>query len=419
MTGIESEFRTQLDQAEASVKEARRRAETTERLERARANNPIISAGDLHVREARTYDPRNVERSFFADLWAAQKTGSQDAHQRLQRNNQEVAEARGWSHGGEARASITTSDFYAPIWLADEFVTTQRARQVYAALVAQLDLPPYGETVTIPAYTGPTDAANAQAGDNASLQSSAGSTSQLTGPVTLYAGFCDVSRQWLERGAPGADKVIFGDISRDIARKTEIACLNGSGSNQPKGVLQESGVPSVTVSGQTAAQVLLKLADLMQRIEVAVGEPADFILMHSRRFAWLASLLDSQNRPLIVPAGQGPYNAFGTVSLQTAEDGLALSPDTKPAGYMAGIPIYTSPSLPTTNGSGTNEDPVVVGVAHLAARWRDPAGIRSFSFEGVASATASIRLQALTYGAYLTRYPLAFGVIKGLTTPSF
>jgi HK97 family phage major capsid protein len=228
-----------------------------------------------------------------------------------------------------------------------------------------------------------------------------------------------VARQWLERGAPGADVVIHGDISRDIARKIEVACLNGSGTNQPKGVLQESSVPAVTVTGQTAAQVLLKLADLMQRIEVAVGEPADFVLMHSRRFAWLASLLDSNQRPLIVPAGQGPYNAFGTVSLQKPDDGLSISPDLAPAGYMAGLPIYTSPSLPVGNGTGTNEDWLVVGASRLAARWADPAGIRSFTFDAVASSTNSIRLMALTYGAFITRYPAAFGVIKGMTTPSF
>jgi len=184
-------------------------------------------------------------------------------------------------------------------------------------------------------------------------------------------------------------------------------------------ILNEGSVPVVTVSGQTAAQVLLKLADIMQRVEVAVGEPANFILMHSRRFSWLASLLDSQNRPLIVPVGQGPYNAFGTMTVQQRDDDLTIEPDLRPSGYMAGLPIYTSPSLPTTGGAGTNEDWLIVGCSYLAARWSDDQGMRSFTFEEVASANLSIRLQALTYGAFKTRYPSAFGVIKGLTTPVF
>jgi HK97 family phage major capsid protein len=416
---IENEARAQLDAAESEVKEARRRLESAQKLTRARASMPgLIPAGDLWVREPHTYDPRNPEGpSFFADLYAAQRTGSTTATERLQRNNREFQAAHGIQ--GESRASITTADFYPPVFLSNQYVTTHRARMVFAGLVQQLDLPPYGETVTIPAYTGPTDAANPQAGDNANVQTAAGSTTQLTAPITTYAGYCDVARQWVERGAPGADEVIFGDISRDIARKIEVACLNGSGTNQPLGIFGEGSVPAVTVTGQTAAQVLLKVADLAQRIEVAVGEPADFILMHSRRFAWLASLLDSSGRPLIVPAGQGPYNAFGTVSHQQRDDDLSLAPDLRPSGYFLGIPIYTSPSIQTNNGSGTNEDWMIVGCSYLAARWSDPQGIRSFTFESVASATASIRLQALTYGAFKVRYPTGFGFVKGMTSPSF
>jgi hypothetical protein len=86
---------------------------------------------------------------------------------------------------------------------------------------------------------------------------------------------------------------------------------------------------------------------------------------------------------------------------------------------MAGLPIYTSPSIPVANGSGTNEDWILTGVRDLAVRWSDPQGIRSFVFEGVPSATASIRCQALTYSAYIHRVPTAFGVVKGMTTPTF
>lgn len=415
---IENEYRVQLDAAESAVREARKHVESAQKLTRARAaSSSLIPAGSLTVSEPHTYDPRDPEGpSFFADLYAAQRTGSTTALERLQRNNREFAAANGVR---ESRATISTSDFYPPVFLSNQYVTSHRARMVFAGLVQQLDLPPYGETVTIPSYTGPTDAAEPQSGDNSNVQTASGTTTQLTAPITTYAGFCDCSRQWLERGAPGADEVIFSDIARDISRKVEVACLNGSGTNQPLGILQESGVPSVTVSGQTAAQVLLKVADVAQRVEVAVGEPVNFIVMHSRRFAWLASLLDSQNRPLIVPVGAGPYNAFGTVSNVQRDDDLSIAPDLRPSGYFQGIPVYTSPSIPTTNGAGTNEDWLIVGASYMAARWADPQGIRSFTFESVVSSTASIRLQALTYGAFKTRYPSAFGTVRGLTTPSF
>jgi HK97 family phage major capsid protein len=414
---IESESRVRLDEVEARLEAARSQVEKFERIAEARkASAHLIPAGDLVVREPRTYNADDPEGpSFFADLFRAQRVGDQGALERLQRNNREVAEAR----GVEGRAVLTTSDFYPPVWADKAYVVTMRPRLVYAGLVQQLPLPPYGETVTIPKYTGPQDAANFQAGDNAAVETAPGSTSQLTAPICLAAGFVDVARQAVERALPGLDQVIFGDISRDIAHKIEVGCLTGSGTNQPLGILQNGSVPSVSVSGQTAAQLLLKLADLSQRIEVAVGEPANFVLMHPRRFGWLASLLDSNGRPLIVPTGQGPFNSFGLVANQGGDDGLSLSPDVTAVGWLAGLPVFTSSSIPVTSGAGTNEDWVLVGVRDLACRWSDPASIRSFTFEGVASSTASIRLQALTYSSYITRYPAAFGIIEGLTTPGF
>ncbi len=408
---IESEYRSKLDAAESDVTSARRAVETAQSIANARsATRGLIPAGDLNVREASTYNAGPDSPSFIADLYAA-RNGNQASLDRLQRNNREVA--------AEMRSTLTTSDFYPPMYLASETVIAMRPRLVYAGLVSNLPLPPGGETVTIPSYTGPTTAANFQAGDNAAIQTAAGTTTQLTAPVGLAAGYLDLARQAIERAMPGLDQVVFGDISRDIAHQIEVACVNGSGTNQPKGILNDNSVPSVSVSAQSAAQFLLKLADLSQRIEVAVNEAPNFIVMHPRRWAWWSSLLDSSDRPLIVSPGQGPYNSFGTVSNKAVQDGLSLAPDVTPVGYIAGLPVFTSSAIPTNSGVGTNEDDVIVGVRELAVRWEDPAGIRQFTFDGVVSSTASIRCQALTYSSYIHRYPAAFGVIKSLTTPSF
>jgi HK97 family phage major capsid protein len=408
---IENEYRSKLDAAEASVTEARKAAETTQKVTEARAaTRALIPAGDLSVREAYTYSAGPDSPSFIADLYAA-RSGNQAATERLQRNNREVA--------AETRSTLTSSDFYPPMYLASQAVVSMRPRLVYAGLVNNLPLPQGGETVTIPSYAGPATAANFQAGDNAAVQTAAGTTSQLSAPVGLAAGYLDLARQAIERAMPGLDQVVFGDISRDIAHQIEVACVNGSGTNQPKGILNDNSVPSVTVSGQTAAQFLLKLADLSQRIEVAVNEAPNFLVMHPRRWAWWSSLLDSSNRPLVVSPAQGAYNAFGTISNKGQQDGLDIAPDVTPVGYIAGLPVFTSSAIPTNSGAGTNEDWCILGVRELAVRWEDPAGIRQFSFEGVVSANASIRVQALTYSSYIHRYPAAFGVIKGLSQPAF
>ena len=86
---------------------------------------------------------------------------------------------------------------------------------------------------------------------------------------------------------------------------------------------------------------------------------------------------------------------------------------------MLGLPVYTSAAISTTDGAGTNEDRVLIGIRDLAVRWVDPMGYRSFAFEAVASSTLSIRLETFTYAAYIHRIPTAFGLVKGLTTPTF
>jgi len=297
-------------------------------------------------------------------------------------------------------------------------VTSRRQRLVYAALVTQLPLPDGGETVYLPRYTGPTDAAAAQAGDNAAVTTNSGTTDQLSGPIYTVAGYCTTSRQSVERAMPGLDEILGADIARDINKKIDSYTLTGSGSNQAKGVFTENP-PAVTVTGQTINQFLLKLGDLSQRIEVAVGQNPTVLIMHPRRWAWLTSLVDATtNRPIIVPSSQGPYNSFGTANALSTEYNPS-APDVAPVGQISGLSVYTDSNISTTNGATTSEDWCLVGVPELAVRWYDPQDIRTFVFDAVDSATGSLRIQGWTYSAYLTRFVSAFGVLKGLTAPTF
>jgi hypothetical protein len=177
------EFRARLDQAEGEIESARKQLDSAQTIARGRAAmQNLIPAGDLSGSEPRTYDPRNPSGpSYFADLFAAQRTGSHEAIARLQRNNAEVAEARGI----ESRSVITTTDFYAPIWAGDQYVTIHRAPAglcwTRAAARAAARWRDRDDSGVLRA-----DSANPQAGDNAAVQTAAGTTSQLTAPVTTY-----------------------------------------------------------------------------------------------------------------------------------------------------------------------------------------------------------------------------------------
>jgi HK97 family phage major capsid protein len=408
-----------LDALKTDLDSAQKRVKSVTAISDARtASRHLIPAGDLRVTEPSTYRQYDPESpSYFSDLYASQKSGNPDAIARLARNNQEVAESR----GAEGRAVLTTSDWYAPQFLSQLWVTTHRSRMVYAALVNQMQLPAGGETVTVPKYIAPTDSVEPQGGDNQTVYSAAGTTSQLTAPVCSYVGTVDIARQAVERSAyPGFDEVIYTDLARDISRKIELACLQGTGSNtQPLGIFNDSGVPVVSVSAQTAAKFLLAVGDHYQRIETAVGSPPDFLLIHPRRWAWMASLVDSQNRPIVNTNQAGPFQSYATFAPQPPEDGGSVEPDIRPVGTMMGLNIFTSSAISTAGGTGTNSDYVLMGDSSLAVRFYDGYGVRNFSFEGVASASGSVRLMSWAYGSYLTRYPLGFGIIENLTPPNF
>ncbi|MEV9295977.1 hypothetical protein AB0173_25140, partial [Klebsiella quasipneumoniae] len=56
------------------------------------------------------------------------------------------------------------------------------------------------------------------------------------------------------------------------------------------------------------------------------------IVMHPRRWGWLTSLVDSANRPLVVPNQNGPSNSQGHYNEPLDTNASA------PVGWMQGVP---------------------------------------------------------------------------------
>ena len=429
---ITSELTPRLDSLDAEVAAAKRQVDSTERISRAReANAHLIPQGDrIEVREASSYDPRDTSRSWFADLYAARERGDSNARDRLQRNNREYEanfERRGLSfRDAEQRTAFTSTDFYPPIWLAEMWTSTKRQRRVAAQLCQNLPLPPSGNTIEVPAYIAPTDAVNPQTGDGQSVTSNAGSSTQLTAPVATVAGYLDIPRQMVERGLPGLDIVIFSDLTKDYHRKIDNLVLYGTGSSgQFQGVTNNANIGSITYSSgaPTAASLTLKLADAFQRIQTAVFEGADGIVMHPRRFGAMIGMTDSAGRPLMVVSGQGPVNALAVLNSQSPPFGQADAEETtvRPSGWLLGVPCYVDANIVTSTGVGTNEDQIVVGSWTNSTLFEPSEGPASYTFEGVASDRVNLRLQLVGYASYVVRYPGAFVKIGGssLSTPTF
>lgn len=351
------------------------------------------------------------EHSWFRDAIAAAR-GDRMAAERIDR--QQVVDLL------EAR-DVNTGNFGAlivPQYLPEAYAEVLRSGRVTMNICNNLPLPPEGMTLNIPRGTTGTAVA-AQSDENTAVQETDFDETTLTVNVRTYAGMQDVSRQSWERGT-NVDSVIYADLASAYSTKVNQDVINGAGTNGTHlGILQTSGVSTVTCSGtagQTQSFVIRKLHEAIATVNTNRFMPATGIIMHPRRWGWLASGADSNGRPFVLPAGDFPQNAFGVGEL--AAYGMV--------GQLAGLPVWTDGGIPTTLSSstfsGSTEDTIIVTRRQDLLLWEESVAPRRFTFEETLGGQLTVRVVAAGYSAFTAGY-YPQGTIKltgsTLTTPTF
>ncbi len=384
-------------------------------LDRTGFANPTVNAvrratASVSVNEPRTYAPRNG-RSYLQDLIKVQRgmddTG--EASSALMRHAQDVA--REPEYRDLDRATGTGGYFSPPAWLVSQYVELARAGRVYADLATQQPLPAGASEIKIPVVsTGTTTAI--QTADNQPVSETDLTDSVISAPVKTIAGQQDVAIQLLDQSPINFDEVIFRDLIADYATKVDLQVISGSnGSGQVKGI-RSAGITTVTATSgsDNVSVVYSKIADAVQRIHTSRFLAPSAIVMHPRRWAWLTAAVDSSKRPLVLPAA-GAQNPIATMGNVTAEGA---------AGQLQGLPVYLDSNLPTTLGTGTNED--VIHVLRASDLLLYESNLRSRVLPDVGSGTLTVRLQVFNYVAFTAeRHPASIVEIGGtaLTTPVF
>lgn len=359
--------------------------------------------------EARTYEQGNG-RSYFADLATSTINQDIDARQRLERHAAEVR------MDPEYRDLIRTDGnggyFVPPLWLSD-YVELARAGRPTANLVTNLPLPPGTDSINVPKISTGTATA-IQVGDGSAPQETDLADTSVACGVKTIAGQQDMSIQLFEQSPFNFDQIVMADLAADYATKVDVQVLSGSNANgQVKGINGASGVNTVTWTDTTptVSELYSKLADGIQKIHTNRFQPPTVIVMHPRRWAWMLAAVDSQGRPLVVPNGQGPTNAiaaFGTVGSEQV------------VGSLQGLPVVTDPSIPITDGSGTNEDSIIVMRAQDCILYES--SLRTRVLPEVLSGTMQVRVQVYGYLAFTAeRHPKSITILSGsgFATPSF
>ena len=401
-----AELDSKIEKAEAL--EAR-----TASIKEARTAEGVKTFGSAVVtREAMTYD-KGSDNSFVRDMINAQLRNEPSAWERLNRHSQEVAvEVRDIS-----RTDTAGGDFVPPLYLINEYAEFARAARVTADLATKMALPAGTDSINIPQITTGTRA-GFQAADNSSTYSPSNPrdmvTATVTAPVRTISGFENVSIQLVEQSpiAGGLDKLVFGDLMADYALQLNTAVAgNADGtSNNLRGFTNlgadtTNGIP--TTWTETTPTIANGLASITKAISQVVNnryKPVEAIVMSASTWYWMAAQVDGSSRPIIVPTGNGPFNAAGVTTAPGAPAGLV--------GTIYGVPVYVDATL--KNAVGTNQSPILVG--KFSDSYLFESGVKTRVLPDVLSANLTVRFQVYGYAALAHRFNKAVSAITGTGT---
>jgi HK97 family phage major capsid protein len=359
--------------------------------------NTAISAPAVVKSEARTYSPQ-AEVSFIADAYAAQFNNDFAAKDRLARHMQEEK---------IERRDVTSANFaglVVPQFLTDLAAPFARAGRVTADIARKHALPAQGLTISLSKVT--TATAVAEQTEGASVQNTDMDDTKLDISIKTYAGMQNVSRQALERGT-GIDALVMADLVGAYHTTLNTAVVAELFSSAGQSVTYTDASPTV-------AEMYPKLLDAIQKVQTNFFAGPNVIIMHPRRLAMILAAVDSQNRPLAVPA---PY----------AQNAVAVgngAPQYGNSGYaIAGLPVFTDATIATDKGASTNQDTIYIGNSQELHLWEQGAGEpMMLRFEQPKGSELDVQMIVYGYAAFTAnRYPNAWAQINGtgLVTPTF
>tara|TARA_R100001443_G_scaffold115992_1_gene135192 strand:+ start:6313 stop:7644 length:1332 start_codon:yes stop_codon:yes gene_type:complete len=405
-----NELLSEIKELDEKISDGEEMRKTLKEVEESRSelgvDEEVINDTPVEVNEPDLYR-EGGEHSFFTDAYRAQFLGDSKAQKRLNDHQ---------SHESRDIGTSALTGMVVPQYLLNDYAPIARAGTGFYNAVPKRDLPEFGNQIQISRITTGSEAA-AQATENSAVQETNIDDTLLTVNVNTIAGQQDVSKQLLERGGgPGVDveSVIFGDLAAAYYSKLDEYLFSGTGANgQPLGLIQVGGIGTVTYTdaSPTVAELMPKIADLLQGVNSDRFAPASAILMHPRRWGFITAGVDGNSRPLVLPAGNAPSNAQGVG--EAAAYGNVV-------GSLMGVPVITDANVQTNTGAGNNEDLIYAVKMDDLILWESP--LFQAKFEETNAGSLTTKIVVYGYAAFGSgRYPAGISYIGGTgnVTPTF
>ncbi len=397
-----------IKEKDSLIEEMRSMADRDKEVEESRKvmsidNDDLTPAVEV-MSEPKTYSEES-RNSFLKDAFAAKVNGDFSAQERIVRHQQESKESR--DIGTDAFAGLVV-----PQYLTDKVALKARAGSPFYNAIPKAPLPDKGMKVELSRIT--TGSATAfQATENAAIQETNMDDTLYSVNVNTHAGQQDISRQAIERGTD-VESIVLSDLISAYYTNLDKNLINGGAAGQPVGISQVAGINSVTYTdaSPTVAELYPKLIDGIQKINSNRFAAATAIIMHPRRWGFLAAGVDGNSRPLVLPAGNQPDNVYGVG--EAATYGQVV-------GQLAGLPVIADANIRTDLGAGT-EDAIYIVKADDHILFEETGSPFKLRFEDVGSGTLTVKCVVYGYVAFASgRYPAGISAITGtgLAAPTF
>jgi HK97 family phage major capsid protein len=277
--------------------------------------------------------------------------------------------------------------------LAASFIDVLRNKMVLNTLGAQF-LTGLQGNVAIPRKTAassaywvaenvaPTESTNAPAFDQVTMT-----------PKTLGA-YVDISRRLMLQSSLDIENLVRNDLAASIAVAMDGAAIAGSGSNKPTGVLNTSGIGSVTLGTNGGAPTWAMVTNLVREVDIdnALNGAAAFLT-------------------------NGQVKAkLSNTSKQTSgvEGNFILGPD---VNLLYGYPLVVSQQMPAnlSKGTGSNLSAMIFGVWSelLIGQW---SGIDLMADPYTGSNAGTVRIVAFHDCDFAVRHPESFAECNEIVT---